>query len=91
VLSYTCPMAKRMVSARVDTELLDAVTARVKARGENITDVIERGFRAYLDPLDTRQLLPHAGPAQSAGGSACPHPKARVFKGLCYACGRAVP
>ncbi len=76
-------MAKRVVTARVETDLIDAVTARVAERGESVTDVIVRAFREYLDS-------PGAPPVPK-GGRVCPHPKARVFKGLCMACGKAVP
>lgn len=85
-------MAKRMVSARIEGDLLDAVTARTEERGENVTDVIVRGFRAYLDPSGTQVLTAdEARPQPGLPRSACPHPKARVFKGLCHLCGKAVP
>lgn len=71
-------MAKRVVTARVETELADAVAAKADEHGESVTDVIVEAFRAYLG-------------VRPAAKGRCPHPKSRIHRGLCHACGMAVP
>lgn len=40
--------AKRAITVRVEPTLLEKVRASVKARGDTITDVVEKAFREYV-------------------------------------------
>jgi len=81
--------------------LSDEISGRVKASGLPIAELVRRGLDAGEPPeLEAtlrrviRQELAspgHAGlPAQPADDEECPHPKARINKGLCGNCGTYV-
>lgn len=85
--------AKRTLNYRIDSQLADAVRAMAEMRGESVTDIVVRAFKAYIDaepaprkPKGTRRDPPD--PVK--GTSGCPHPRARILKGLCHACGSYV-
>jgi hypothetical protein len=40
--------ARKLKTYRVDEDLVKAVSAQARTRGETVTDVIERAFRAYI-------------------------------------------
>jgi hypothetical protein len=64
--------------------VLPRLKARAEAEGRTMTDIVVGLVTGYLDGITTS-----AAPAQPAD-SDCPHPAARVHKGLCGACGTFV-
>ena len=77
-----------------------------KASGRSLTDLVRAGLAADTEPIEAtlRRVireeiaalplaadLPLGRPSRSgADAGECPHPKARVIKGLCGACGTNV-
>ena len=97
--------AKELLTARIDGDLKRAVAAKAAERGETVTEVIVRAFTAYIQadlagqaaspaPPPSVEPVYTRPPAQQArvslSGQCPPHPKARVIKGFCGACGRSV-
>ncbi len=94
-------MAERVLKTyRCDKALVSAVSAQARARGETVTDVIERAFLAYIQgetPAQSVYTAPVPPPqvAEEAivpleGGRACRHPAAAVEDNVCRECGEDV-
>ena len=97
--------AKELMTARIDGHLKRAVAAKAAERGETVTEVIVRACTVYIQadlagqdvspapPLSVEPVYTRP-PVQrtrvSLPGQCPPHPKARVLKGFCGACGRSV-
>jgi hypothetical protein len=88
-------MVARLRSFRADDALWLAALTRARSEGTTLTEVIVAALSAYGSgsavrtsvaavgsPAAAPSLLRDAGPAER-----CPHPKGRVLKGLCMACG----
>ena len=85
---------------RVEEALVKAVSAQARARGETVTDVIERAFQAYIQrdspaqavytsPVPPPQVIEEAiVPMESK--RPCRHPSASVEDGVCHECGNEV-
>ena len=85
--------------------LSSELAAAWKASGRSLTDLVRAGLAADTEPIEATLrrvireeiaalpagagLLP-SRPAHSGPAGDCPHPKARVHKGLCGACGTNV-
>ncbi len=76
---------------------LTAAAGAAKKAGRTLTDVLRSGFAAegFTDSPVTRDelradLAEALAPILAALQPPCPHPKARIFKGLCGACGQHV-
>lgn len=91
-LRYACLVAKTSVYLPAD------LLARWKASGLPLSEIIRRGLDAIApevheieEPL--RRVIREELAVMSANAperppaTDCPHPKARVIKGLCNACG----
>lgn len=89
-----------MHAIRIDSAKWDAALAKARSEGRTLTRVIDSWLDAYLGaapslpgpvPAAPRVRVPDAPDApRDATGQPCPHPKPRVLKGLCGACGTNV-
>jgi hypothetical protein len=84
------------VGKKTSVYLSDELAGRVKASGVAPADLIRRGLDAgQPEPLETllrrvlRAVLDEWA-SEHAAQQDCPHPQARVHKGLCGACGTCV-
>jgi hypothetical protein len=66
--------------------VLPRLKARAEAEGRTMTAIVVGLVTGYLDGITTSGARAQAQPADSD----CPHPKARINKGLCGACGTYV-
>ena len=92
-------MAERVLKTyRCDKALVSAVSAQARARGETVTDVIERAFRAYIQGDSPAQpvytpSVPPLRPAprpvyecEDIPSPPCAHPVESVQDGYCHEC-----
>ena len=85
----------RGMGSKSSVYLTDEMAARWRATGLPLSEILRRGLDAGEPPAIEvivrrviREELAEAGsPRERAGPPDCPHPKARVHKGLCGACG----
>lgn len=96
-------MPKRLVNVRVDDDLLSKAREEYARLGLTLTDVITGALQAYADgtvpdpeqdgtglqaaPAEPPQ---RRRPVSKTETESCPHPRARIQKGLCYSCGTYV-
>jgi hypothetical protein len=72
-----------MHSIRVDDDLWQCALTKARTEDRTITEVITTGLRGYIGIAPPVRIERPA----AATGQCPPHPKARVIKGLCGACG----
>lgn len=75
--------------------LTEDLAAAAKAAGVSLSELIRRGLAAgEPEPLEAlirrvvREELTAAKGSPAGNAQPCPHPKARISKGLCGACGQ---
>jgi hypothetical protein len=82
------------VGKKTSVYLSDELAERVRASGASPAELIRRGLDAAgPEPLEVmlRRVLTAVLEERDAPAQAdCPHPKARIVKGLCNACGTYV-
>ena len=65
--------AKKLATYRVDEAKLKAVSAKASARGETVTDVIDRAFDAYIqDDAPAKPVYTEPGRSSKPRASAAP-------------------
>ena len=92
--------AKDQLNTRFPPEVLARLKDSAKRHGETMTDIVVRGTEAELDrldgittpvkPGDRSPLSASEGSNDEHGRADCPHPRARINKGLCGNCGTYV-
>jgi hypothetical protein len=82
------------VGRKTSVYLSDELAERVRASGVSPAELIRRGLDAgEPEPLEVmlrRVLASVLGDRDAPPEPECPHPKARIVKGLCNACGSYV-
>ena len=94
----------RATNIRIPPDLKAAAAAKARSEYRTLTDVVVRALRAYVgagpaaadvhapaEPFGPFSPVPVLQPVSvGAEPRDCPHPKGRVLKGLCGACGQHV-
>ena len=94
---YTCDVAKRLGTYRVDRGLLADAAVCAAERGETVTDVIIRGLEAYIQgasrgvvasvpPVDAPPVYTDVEYPASHEAPSCRHPAEYVDAGECRNC-----
>ena len=78
-----------VLGIRVSDTIRAAVEARARHRGESVADVMREAICLLVSlPADVKPARQRGAQRRlDRAGMPCDHPRARVIRGLCLACG----